>query len=173
MSVPGNVKAELRRLFGPGAEIISSSEMRRKSASENPESIPVKPMSIEQARWLCTAGEWSERIGARWTPCVGDIVKLREDSPFSSEFMIWPRMGELCVVTATPDDEKWGNKGDDGGLPLSRNDMILGWIHKCGDDDCHIENALVEYWHDSRFYERVGSVWDKDAKLERPVPGMK
>lgn len=165
--LPSAIKAELRRLFGPDAEIINLGAARAKQAREDPEVIPAKPMTVEQARWLC------ERARNPWYPFVGDIVRIVAH-PFNLSHMIWPQPDELCVVTGTPtSEEEWEHRGESKDSPLVRNDMILGWLHNCGDDDCHMEGALIEFWHDSRFFEKVGTIWDDDAKLERPkVPGM-
>lgn len=163
------IEEELRRLFGPGAQVIDVKRMKRDAAKEDPELIPVKPLTLEQAKWLADHSLGEDRY---W-PHIGDIVRLRADCPFSNANMIFPMPGELCFVSHTEDYPDWVTKGDSAGTPLARNNMVLAWNHLCGDDDCHLEGALVEYWHDSRFFEKVGTIWDEDAKLERPVPGMK
>lgn len=79
---------------------------------------------------------------------VGDIVVLRE---FAKNRFKWPTNDDRCIVTQVLDVPFRG--GEPGtALPGRRHDFALAFKDDDGD--------ILEFLHDSRMFERVGSIYD-------------
>lgn len=79
---------------------------------------------------------------------VGDKVKLRPAFVKSFKF---PSQDDVCIVTQVLDTPY--RAGDSGTLvPARRNDMAIAFVDSDGD--------VLEYLHDSRMFEKVGSIYD-------------
>lgn len=79
---------------------------------------------------------------------VGDIVQLRATG---STMFRWPLPGDRCVVTQALDTPI--HVGDPGSALFSRrHDIALAFVDE--DDD------VMEYMHDSRLFEKIGSIYD-------------
>lgn len=80
---------------------------------------------------------------------IGDIVVLREWA--AERYFKWPKAGDRCIVTqvlAVP-----YRSGDYGSAVAGRpQDIALAFVDSDGD--------LIEYLHDSRMFEKVGSIYD-------------
>lgn len=157
---------ELARLLGgEGVSLIPMDVLRQREQDELKKNIPVVGLDYDKARWLLE--------GAQYKPQAGDVVVMREDSPFPVDHN-WPIMGEECVVTTVMQDSDGVVMHEVGdGRPVARDNITLGFVHRCGKGSCDGEGALAEYLHDSRFYRRVGSIWEGYQPKPRPkVPGM-
>lgn len=161
--VPKEVREKMEAMFGKDIQILDMFREQQRHFKEEPEAIPARPLTMKQAQWL---------LNSDWIPFAGDIVTLREDMPFSNDYMKWPIMGENCVVTRVIPEAQWGNIHDEHGGTFQLGSIVLAWAHKCGDGDCMIEGALTEYRHDHRIFRLVGNINDDTTKIGRPlVPG--
>lgn len=79
---------------------------------------------------------------------IGDIVQLR---PFAKDHFKWPTADDRCVVTQVLETPY---RGGEAGTPETAKcgDIALAFVSPTG--------LLVEYLHDSRMFEKVGSIYD-------------
>src|SRR3546814_358795 len=79
---------------------------------------------------------------------IGDIVTLR---PWAHGRYKWPQEGDRCIVTQVLDAPR--RAGEDGSAMESRpKDIALAFLDPDGD--------VMEYLHDSRMFQKVGSIYD-------------
>lgn len=80
---------------------------------------------------------------------VGDIVVMRN---IWLERYSWPKPGDRCIVTQVIDPPVRVGEGGTSGLAVA-HDIALAFV----DEN---DGELTEYLHDSRGFERVGSIYD-------------
>lgn len=104
------------------------------------------PATYSQAR---------ELIEAVWFPTVGDVVEAK---PTVALFCAFPQPGERMVVTQVLPQPLHGRGEEGSPTDAVTPDIALAFVAvKRGTQ----QPAVVEYLHDSRFFTRVGSIYDE------------
>lgn len=142
---PDTISIPLAELFG--------ASLRRKA----PE-FKVTPASVEVARWLVD--------GALYQPQPGDIVQLRPDVEQYDGTITYPKPGERVAVTQVMYPPMRDDSRLSSASAADRRNMAIVMMatHVCEDPKCEAPQ-VVEFLHDSRYFEKVGHIDDDQSAL--------